>query len=140
MSLSTVHELEVFALDREDFPSRFTFDVGGYGGTWYQVDLDANEQTIEYTWHGAVNRRKGRERVAPSGDQWRSFRDDLDELGIWNWVERYSATDVVDSTNWSVLIHWGTRRIESSGSSDFPRKFEAALTAVSRLIGGRAFR
>lgn len=121
-----------------EIPRKFEFNIGGNTGASYEVEL--KNQTIEYTWYSSGRERSGTERVTPDMDQWRSFREKLDDLGFWSWNRRCSDSRVVDGTSWSVLICWGHQRVESEQGARRPARFEGLLSAVSGLIGGRAFR
>ena len=106
-------------------------------GRSYEVKL--NGRVIDYTWYDLGYEKRESERITPTTRQWKAIHRKLDRFGIWNWAESYSNPDVVDGTSWSVLIHWSDQKIESQGSNGYPERFDKILTAVSTLIGKRAF-
>jgi len=124
--------------ESRELPREFEFNIGGKAGASYEIELKG--QMIEYTWYSSGRERSGTEWISPELEQWRAFRKKLDDLDFWNWDRRYSGSRVVDGTSWSVLICWGHQRVESEQGARRPARFEGVLSAVSGLIGGRAFR
>lgn len=135
--MDELHRQNGLVFESGEIPSKFQFNIGGYMGASYEVEL--KDQRIEYTWYGSGRKRRGSEQVAPNVDQWRAFREKLDELGFWNWDRHFSDSKELGGRSWSVLICWGHQRIESERSNQCPAKFEGILGAVSGLLGGRAF-
>jgi hypothetical protein len=99
---------------------------------------------------------EGREQVelAPSRAQWERFWRTMDEIGIWQWAERYEQVSPFEPTElgsaaaqWSVALAHDGRQVCSSGSGAGPGSadleesaaFDALLEAVSRLLGSRNF-
>jgi hypothetical protein len=131
-------------------PERFKVKIGGDSGPSYSVRLKGAD--LWYTaWEDdeIADERK----ITPSAEQWRSFRRDLDSIGVWDWRESYFNPGVADGTQWSVEIEWEGSRIVSAGDNNYPiagglpendfditPTFERFLEAVRKLIGGLEFR
>ncbi len=80
----------------------------------------------------------------PENSKWKSFWDDLDLLGIWDWGENYQNTeDTPDEDKeipghgdvWQVKIIHGQRKISSKSWSSLPESKEDFFKAVQRLVG-----
>jgi len=137
MILDELDRKDRLVFESGELPSRFEFNIGGFRGASYEVEL--NDQTIEYTWYASGRKRRGAEWISPDVDQWVAFREKLEELGFWSWDRRHRDSKLGE-TSWSVLIDWGHRSVEFERGNVRPAKFEGVLSAVSGLIGGRAFR
>jgi hypothetical protein len=96
------------------------------GDTWtgfYHVELHGD---ILLYWHdyAPYGAEDGADvqRIKPSIQDWRAFREALDAIGIWRWRSGYS-TGVTDATDWRVDIQYSDRTIKSGGDSGaFPSK------------------
>lgn len=77
--------------------------------------------------------------LAPTPEQWEEFWSALHRAGVWGWKERYPNPGIVDGTMWSIEIEHEGRSITSRGDNAFPKRFDAFLEAVRRLLGGLAF-
>lgn len=92
--------------------------------------------------------------LTPSAAQWARFWRTVEELGVWQWAERYEPGErfepgevVRDGVHWSVTLESGRRKVQSSGDGAGPDArdldessvFDAFLCAVSRLAGSRPF-
>jgi hypothetical protein len=92
--------------------------------------------------------------LTPSRAQWARFWKTIDEIGVWDWRNRYHAAErfeppeeIRDGTHWSLTLSSGGRSVESCGDSAGPdatdlddsRAFQLFVQAVSRLIGGHRF-
>jgi hypothetical protein len=92
--------------------------------------------------------------LSPSQAQWRRFWRTMDQLGVWQWAERYQPRErfepagvIRDGMHWSLTLAEADREVESCGDSAGPDPgdldegpvFERFCEAISRLLGGRAF-
>ena len=67
-------------------------------------------------------------------DQWDSFWSNLDQIDVWNWEKDYFNQDVLDGTQWELVIdRKGKRRRRIFGSNDYPPNFKLLLDAINKL-------
>ncbi len=121
---------------------------GGIFFPQYKVEL----QDGELTYFAQTRGERKLDKFERSAEQWREFRQTLDELKVWDWQEMYRDPDIKDGTQWSLEIYWGDRKIKCKGSNSYPngdgkanrggeptKEFEAYLKAMKKLLGGREF-
>jgi hypothetical protein len=119
-------------------PGSLDLRIGGYMGTSYSVVQKRG--VLHHVTYG-LGYVAGKEcSVRPTEEQWATFLEALDSLGVWRWRERYQSSTMLDGTSWKVAIRWGDKAIKSSGSNSFPKAFQAYLKAVSMLLAGLPFR
>lgn len=134
-------------------PDEFYASIGGYMGPSYRVELD--DGVLVYTRMDSGYEEAEVVELQPSDEEWSAFLKALDEIGVWSWEEQYRDSEVCDGTHWSFRIEVDGRRLETSGSNDYPglsiieaqekneephAPFRAFEEAVRELIGGREFR
>ena len=115
--------------------------IGGLFGPSYEVFSDG--VTLRYkTADGMLELEKtSGVRLTPSLQQWKQFRQALDQAGAWKWEGRYVREDIHDGTSWYVVVADGPNRtISSYGGNAYPEGFEEVLAATRALIGGGDFR
>lgn len=131
----------------EDFePTVFKALVGGYTGPSYGVRWEKQALFYDYAEYGYEWQEPVE--LHPLPEEWQRFWAALDRIGVWEWKPRYANEGIVDGTSWKVEIEYSGRRIESAGLNAYPSAdrpggkdpFNEFCIAVSRLIGGRAFR
>ena len=131
-------------------PKRFSLYIGGHGGPRYSVELQGDHLLYESV-HGDCSSTRSRE-SRPAAEDWQTFWQELDRLGVWAWQAEYVNTGVCDGTQWEVAIQYGKRRFHSCGDNSYPRAdgssnrspeptqcFRGLCRAVSRLLGGLPF-
>ena len=69
----------------------------------------------------------------PTQSQWIKFWSTVDEIGLWNWNEKYDLC-CLDGVKWSIQISIQGHEIESEGSNDFPDSFNEFIKAIEDLI------
>src|SRR5689334_18169658 len=88
--------------------------------------------------------------VTPTEKAWAAFREDLDQIGVWQWQENYNDPDVLDGTQWEFEVQYPDRSIRCSGSNAYPDAqgqacpqlsagFRRLLGSISALAGRRPF-
>lgn len=122
--------------DQAQKPKELFLASGGFFGPNYRVFWQ--EEKLFYGVSAKSGAKETLTTLEPTLDQWTSFRKALDELGVWSWRKKYER-NVLDGTQWSISIQYEGRRVASSGSNDYPRDYAEFLTAVQKLLGGRAF-
>jgi hypothetical protein len=86
--------------------------------------------------------------VSPTDSEWRAFRTSRDQIGAWNWKTNYVDPNVLDGTEWHVIVKYGSKAVESEGANAYPHgkgadpgpAFKKLLTAVSKLLSEREFK
>ena len=126
--------------------------LGSFTGPSYGVWLEGTMLVYESFEPGYRERQQLR--LSPTGAQWRRFWQSIDQIGVWDWDERYEpglrfepGGVVRDGTHWSLTLARGDRVVESSGDNAGPgafdldesRAFTHFCAAVARLIGDREF-
>jgi hypothetical protein len=123
-------------------------DIDGFNGVGFE-DGHLLYHPKDASDEGTALRSDGWLEVETTPETWRRFWRTLDDLGVWDWAERYEPPDGIrHGTVWQIGIERGERRIVSSGSNAYPGasghdrtpEFERFCRAVSRLVGGRTFR
>jgi len=92
----------------------------------------------------------------PSAEEWKEFSQSLEQLKVWDWKESYYDRDILDGTQWSLLVRttrflmvpdYKRRRFATSddkpipyseikcgGSNAFPPNFSKFITSINKLI------
>jgi hypothetical protein len=79
------------------------------------------------------------EMVTPDRAAWARFAAELEQLAVFGWQRDYGDASGLDATHWVFACSWAGRRVESSGASTFPPRFDELCEALERLLGGRTF-
>lgn len=125
-------------------PTRFEVTIGGVFGPSFEVRAESATRLVY-----RVNRRSflsapgtTQTRIAVSRAQWRAFCTEIEDIGVWRWQPRYEDPSVMDGTQWSARMQFGTQALDTSGYNAYPEqeRFNRFLQAVRGLIGGREFR
>ena len=69
----------------------------------------------------------------PFVEKWLEFTQNLEQLKIWDWKQRYES-NILDGTQWSLLIRTAYSEINCSGSNAFPPDFNKFITSINKLI------
>jgi hypothetical protein len=136
----------------EATPTALEVYVGSFADVSYGLWWDGGQLVYETFRPGYDDRVQVV--LSPSQAQWHRFWRTIEEIGVWNWGERYNAGDrfeppeqIRDGTHWSLTLSRSGRSVESCGDSAGPDStdlddsgpFQLFVQAVSRLIGGRRF-
>ena len=134
-------------------PAALEIYHGGFGGPSYGAWWDG-EQLVYESFDESYEALE-QTRLAPSAAQWQRFWLSIEQLRVWGWAPRYEPGErfepagvVRDGVHWSLTLEHAGRRVESSGDGAGPDAgelddsagFDGLLDALSRLLGGRAFR
>ena len=130
-----------------DFPTRLKFTIGGFNNQCHEVEwkrgnLWYRRAMSTYLWEPAV-------RVTPAEEQWAAFWRELEIAGVWQWQADYPS-DILDGTQWSLIVQYRERRIRCEGSNAYPGSpgpdyspngdFAHFLKALRSLTGQPAIR
>jgi hypothetical protein len=116
---------------------RFEIHSGGYLGRSFSLVKDDHQLIYSTFGHGYSLEKL--EKTNPSPQDWREFFKTLDQIDIWRWKSRYENPGILDGSSWKVAIELENRKLDSSGSNNFPDNFDILLECVRKLIGGSDF-
>jgi len=69
-----------------------------------------------------------------SSEEWEEFWRVIDDLDAWRWGKDYFNQDILDGTQWELVIdRKGKRRRRIFGSNDYPPNFKVLLDAINKL-------
>ncbi len=146
-----IHPEAGYEIETEEdwLPRRLNLYVGGGGfGSSYRVRWIGAGLAHLYFEDREVKEVRFR---SPSKRQWVSFWDQVEKLGVWDWLPEYPNPGVTDGTGWDVDLQYGGRSVESGGSNNFPvngemsndpntsPQFRKFCAAVRRLLGDLPF-
>jgi hypothetical protein len=135
-----------------DTPRFLEVYLGSFSGPSYGVYWEGT--TLVYESFESGYQRRQQVLLSPSHAQWRRFWRSMDQLGVWEWAERYEPGDrfepksvIRDGTYWSLTLAHADRAVESCGDNAGPdardldesRVFAGFCEAVTRLTGGCEF-
>ena len=69
----------------------------------------------------------------PFAEKWLEFTQNLEQLKVWDWQQRYDS-NIIDGTQWSLLIRTAYSEINCWGSNAFPPDFNKFITSINKLI------
>lgn len=122
--------------------TKLSLYVGGYDRASYAVRL--TPAGLEYRTWASASAPQRTLLVGPSPEAWSQFWNDVDDLGVWEWAERYEDRSVAAGTDWGVDLQNGKRRVSSVGSNVYPPEgtgpeptfeWHRFCQAVHRLLG-----
>ena len=97
-------------------PRAFTANLGSYAfGTYSELKLKKNGVLIY-----KARDSEATVEVAPTPEQWRVFRKELDRLGVWKWRADYFDPATYDGTQWRIEIEYADEKLKTSGSNLWP--------------------
>ena len=113
---------------------RIEFSIGGYGGDSYLVSVEKTDQGA----HIHVQRWEyGHRECEPTDDfditrkRWENLVEKLyEKIRIHEWKRRYKDPDILDGTQWSLMVFMKDEREACiSGSNSYPPNFNELLRA-----------
>jgi len=112
-------------------PFVFSFEYGGFGSDQYKIYNDNLSIVIEINHH-RINHEALNRQI--SSEQWDEFWKVIDEIDAWRWDKDYFNQEVLDGTQWELVIdRIGKRRRRIFGSNDYPPNFKVLLDAINKL-------
>ena len=146
-----------FAAEPAPIPKQFSALIGGFFGPTYVIEL--RDGTLHYTEHkrstGPGPKPTASATITPTAEQWREFRESLDQLNVWRWRPDYNNDAIADGTQWRLEIKYADHALKTEGSNDYPdatgapkaksdiattKTFDRYLAAVEKLLGGKTFK
>jgi hypothetical protein len=135
-------------MENKHQPELLEVSIGGFDGPSYKVFF--KDQEMSYLYRASSHPKdKKKFIILPVTDtQWNDFRQNLDMLNIWSWPTSCRNQNVMDGTQWKVVLHYPDRSIDASGSNSYPMRdgtcsgspeasedFKAFLKAIRDLTG-----
>ena len=111
----------------------FSFGYGGFRSDQYKIYNDNLSIVVEINHH-RINHEEFNHQI--SSKQWGEFWKVIDEINAWRWSKDYFNQEVLDGTQWELVIDCkGKRRRRIFGSNDYPPNFKLLLDAINKLAG-----
>jgi hypothetical protein len=110
--------------------------VGGFFGGYYSVDLNFESRQLKWRLQGAGNEEYYEKRIQRKTLD--KFREGLMSVDILSWDLEYIDSDILDGTQWDVIIVTNEKNIEVVGSNKFPEKWTKFCQLV-REVSGKKF-
>ena len=109
----------------------FSFEYGGFGSDNYKIYNNGIDVIIEINHH-RINHEEYNHQI--SSEQWEEFWKVIDEIDAWRWGKDYFNQDILDGTQWELVIdRKGKRRRRIFGSNDYPPNFNLLIDAINKL-------
>jgi len=113
--------------------SKFEFTIGGFRGENIKIFKYYNSlivQTSERPIFDDIDKISHK----LTKDQWIFFWDRMDKINIWNWEKDYFNQEVLDGTQWELLIkREGKKKIQIYGSNAYPENFQLFLDVINSV-------
>jgi len=107
---------------------KFTLDfsIGGFGSENHKIFNENFDLIVEIDFFAS--------RHFISKDKWEEFWQVVDKIDAWRWAKDYINQDILDGTQWELVIdRKGKRRRRIFGSNDYPPNFKLLLEAINKL-------
>lgn len=115
----------------EDFI--FSFEYGGFGSDNHKIYNQGIDLNIEIN-HQRLNSEEFNHLI--SLEQWDKFWKVIDDLDAWRWDKDYFNQDILDGTQWELVIdRKGKRKRRIFGSNSYPPNFKLLINAINNLAG-----
>ena len=109
----------------------FSFEYGGFGTDNYKIYNNGIDLIVEIN-HFRIDYEEINHHI--SSEQWEEFWKVIDDLDAWRWGKDYFNQDILDGTQWELVIdRKGKRRRRIFGSNDYPPNFNLLIDAINKL-------
>ena len=109
----------------------FSFEYGGFSSDNYKIYNNGIDLIVEINHH-RIDHEEFNHQV--SSDQWDKFWNIIDQIDAWRWGKDYFNQDILDGTQWELVIYRkGKRRRRIFGSNDYPPNFKLLIDAINKL-------
>ena len=109
----------------------FSFEYGGFSSDNYKIYNNDIDLIVEIN-HYRINHEEFNRQI--SSEQWDEFWKVIDEIDAWRWGKDYFNQDILDGTQWELVIdRKGKRRRRIFGSNDYPPNFKLLIEAINKL-------
>ena len=106
--------------------------IGGYHQGFQELHINLENGKVFYEFS-----LKEEEKLSTtlSPELLEVFKQDLIEINILNWKRRYDDNDILDGTQWEIVLVRDGRNIIRSGSNDYPKEWENFCKIISDVSG-----
>jgi hypothetical protein len=107
--------------------------IGGHLGGYKAFEIDFINKNV-YFWTGSYEKDKKLIKKICDKDI-KEFIDKLKEVNLLNWKKKYINNDILDGTQWNIIIDVNGRKREKYGSNAYPKEWGMFSELISRFIG-----
>ena len=108
------------------------FQIGGFGSQTDRIIYRDNKVNHELFESDFILKS-----TEPSAKDWEQFFDVMDNLKVWSWKKDYNDEDMLDGTQWELIIKIkGKRGRKIYGSNAYPEPkgtFKSFIEALNKL-------
>ena len=108
------------------------FKIGGFADQTDRIILRDSKVNHELYENNFILKS-----TKPSREDWEQFWYTIDLLKVWNWKKSYDNEDVLDGTQWELIIKIkGQKGIKIFGSNAYPAPkgtFKSLIQALNKL-------
>ena len=108
------------------------FSIGGFSGDYERI-IWQNDKLYHYFERNFLEE----DFIIPSAKDWEDFWNEVDKLKVWDWRKDYHNDDVLDGTQWELMIkREGKRKRRIFGSNMYPEPkgtFISFIKALNKL-------
>jgi len=121
------------------------FSCGGYFGGYNTIRFSNGTVTLSNSQapFNEQNKKVSEERLA-------AFWEKVETIGVWDWQDEYIDPNILDGTQWHLILVHGDREKKIYGSNMFPPNisitdnresapFHQLCQAVNKLVGRKYF-
>lgn len=106
--------------------------VGGYFGGYYQVEVDLENNLVNWNHGGAGELEEKVDRNIRLATV-KKFLEQLETLDLLNWEAEYINSGILDGTQWHVEIVMDGHTITKHGSNCYPEQWREFRQAISKI-------
>ena len=93
------------------------FSIGGFSGDYEKI-IWQNDKLYHFFERNYLEE----DFIIPSAKDWEDFWNEVDTLKVWSWKKDYFNEDVLDGTQWELMIkRKGRRKRRIFGSNAYPK-------------------
>ncbi len=108
------------------------FSIGGFSGDYEKI-IWQNDKLYHFFERNYLEE----DFIIPSAKDWEDFWNEVDTLKVWSWKKDYFNEDVLDGTQWELMIkRKGRRKRRIFGSNAYPKPrgtFISFIKALNKL-------
>lgn len=114
-------------------PIIFYFFIGGYRGENIKIRKYYNSIEIQKS-DAPIFYEEDKVLINVSKDEWKNFWRKIDKINVWDWQKDYFNQDVLDGTQWELIIKRDNKKsIKIFGSNAYPENFQSFLNVINSI-------
>ncbi|MFR2886615.1 MAG: hypothetical protein ACLTDM_00285 [Clostridium butyricum] len=107
--------------------------IGGYFGGYKTFEIDFINKKVYF---GTSVYEVDKKLIKKIYDKdIREFIEKLKQVNLLNWKKKYINNDILDGTQWNIIINVNGRKRDNYGSNSYPKEWEMFCELISRFIG-----